>query len=330
MLLMAYGTPETPDQVEAYFTHIRGGRKPSSEAVAGLQFKYETIGGQTPLLRITQEVVTKLEAELNSTQGDNSEIKVYMGMKHWHPYIADTVGQMIADGVTDVTALVLAPHYSRMSVGSYKTALNDAITAADANINITYIDRWHHHPQFIGMMADLVKTALAEMGSQVSGKGSTPARGTDAGDIVTVFSAHSLPERIRSWSDPYEEELLASSKSVADAAGLSNWRFAWQSAGETGEPWLGPDILDFLEELNADGVKRVLQVPIGFVCDHLEIMWDIDYEARNKARELGMQFSRTQLPNASDAFVQTLSSVIKEAQVDPDKFVMHLKVENYG
>lgn len=330
VLLMAYGTPETPDQVEAYFTHIRGGRKPSPEAVAGLQFKYETIGGQTPLLRITQEVVTKLEAELNSAQGDNSDIKVYMGMKHWHPYIADTVGQMIADGVTDVTALVLAPHYSRMSVGSYKTALNDAITAAGANINVICIDRWHHQPQFIGMMAGLVKDALAEMGSRPSDKGSAESNGADAGDIVTVFSAHSLPERIRSWSDPYEEELLASSKSVADAAGLSNWRFAWQSAGETGEPWLGPDILDFLEELNADGVKRVLQVPIGFVCDHLEIMWDIDYEARNKARDLGIQFSRTQLPNASDAFVQTLSSVIKEAQVDPDKFVMHLKVENYG
>lgn len=337
VLLMAYGTPETPDQVEAYFTHIRGGRKPSPEAVAALQFKYETIGGQTPLLRITQEVAAKLEAELNRTSGESSEIKVYMGMKHWHPYIADTVVQMAADGVTDVTALVLAPHYSRMSVGSYKTALNEAVAAADADINITYIDRWHHQHEFIQMMAGLVKAGLSEMDSKANdnsaagaGNGAAGPDAAAAGDIVTVFSAHSLPERIRTWSDPYEEELLASSKTVADAAGLSNWRFAWQSAGETGEPWLGPDILDFLEELSADGVKRVLQVPIGFVCDHLEIMWDIDFEACNRAKELGMQFSRTQLPNASGAFIQTLSSVIKEAQVDPEKYAMHLKAENYG
>lgn len=307
VILMAYGTPETPDQVEEYFTHIRGGRKPSSESVARLQERYERIGGRTPLLDITRAVARKLEEALNKGADPSSEVKVYIGMKHWHPYIADTLEQIVRDGITHLTAIVLAPHYSRMSVGGYHKALEEARQQLGSEIEITFVDRWHHQPEFVAMMSKFVSEALEKF--------ERPVRQ----DVVVVFSAHSLPERIREWDDPYERELIESSRSVAQKAGLRNWRFAWQSEGETGEPWLGPDILDFLETLYGEGVRNVLQVPIGFVSDHLEIMWDIDIEAREKAEELGMILHRTSLPNDSPDFIDALAAVTREVHAGSEQ-----------
>lgn len=300
VLLMAYGTPDTAEDVEAYFTHIRGGRRPSAEAVSRLQARYALVGGRTPLLDISNSVRDRLEEVLRARTGE--AVRVYTGMKHWHPYIADVVQQMWNDGIRHVTAIALAPHYSRISIGGYRAAVEAAVTGLPSPLEVTFVDSWHLQSEFIDMMAHRVTDALREFPE-------------DAREhVLTVFSAHSLPERIRTWNDPYESQLLASSQAVADQLGLSDWRFAWQSAGETGEPWLGPDICEYLETLHAEGVRHVLSVPIGFVADHLEIMYDLDHEAARCASALGMTLRRTRMPNDSPAFIKTLVAVAIRAR----------------
>lgn len=300
VLLMAYGTPETPDDVEAYFTHIRGGRTPSPERVAHLRRRYELVGGRTPLLEISEAVRAALEAEMNARPGPR--YRVYLGMKHWHPYIADVLPRVQADGVRRLIAVALAPHYSRISIGGYRRALDEGAAALGDPFDIAFVESWHLQPEYLDLLADHVRAAREQF----------PPEERDR--ILTVFSAHSLPERIRTWGDPYEAQLLASSAAVAARLALRDWRFAWQSAGETGEPWLGPDILDYLGTLHGEGVRNVLMAPIGFVADHLEIAYDIDYEAKHKATELGMTLQRTAMPNATPAFIRTLAAIVAERE----------------
>ena len=298
VLLMAYGTPDRLDDVEAYFTHIRGGRKPPPEAVANLVARYERVGGATPLRRISEEVRAALEKAL----ADKGEpYRVYLGMKHWHPYIADTMARMQADGVTDVTCLALAPHCSRMSVGAYCQTVEETNRALGAPFALRFVTSWYDQPRFIEMMAGAVRSALLRFPE------------TDRDNVAVVFTAHSLPERIRTWGDAYEAELAESSSQVARQALIGPWRFAWQSAGGTHEPWIGPDVLDELDVLWQEHVRNVLLVPIGFVCDHLEVLYDIDVEAKEKARSLGMRLERTALPNATPAFIRVLADVVKNA-----------------
>ena len=299
VLLMAYGTPDTPEAVEPYYTHIRGGRPPSPEAVANLRARYERVGGTTPLLALTRAVQDRL-AERFAADGEPRP--VYIGMKHWHPYIAETVKLMSVDGVRRATAIVLAPHYSRISIGGYRKYLEQANAELATPVDVRIIERGGAEPEFIAMMAALVREGLAQF---------------DDSDVTLVFTAPSLPVRIREWQDPYESELLESSRLAAEAAGVTGWRFAWQSAGATGEPWIGPDILEYLGTLAAEGVRNVLQVPIGFVADHLEVLYDIDVEARDRAAELGVTLRRTQLPNADPRFIDVLAAVIRRAEAVP-------------
>jgi ferrochelatase len=309
ILLMAYGTPETPADVEAYFTHIRGGKTPPPERVEHLKHRYELVGGRTPLLAITEDVRAKLETALNSAPPlgtahsalRTAHFHVYAGMKHWHPFIADVMARMAADGITRIIAVALAPHYSRISIGGYRKSVEEGAAKLGDPFAITFVDSWHLQPEYLDLIADHIRAALPKF----------PADRRDK--VLTVFSAHSLPERIRTWDDPYEAQLLASSAAVAERLGLPDWRFAWQSAGETGEPWIGPDICDYLETLRAEGVRDVLMVPIGFVADHLEIMFDIDYEATNKANELGMTLHRTAMPNATPAFIANLRAIVAQS-----------------
>jgi ferrochelatase len=304
VLLMAYGTPETPEQVEPYFTHIRGGRAPSPESVERLRNRYEMVGGRTPLLEITNEVRAALERELNAA-AIGPMYHVYVGMKHWRPFIGDVVPRIAADGIGELVAVALAPHYSRISIGGYRAALGDALAALADPPSLQFVESWHLNPMFIDFTAARVAAALADFPSAADPKAN--------GEVVTVFSAHSLPVRIREWDDPYELQLRETCAAVAERAGIPNWRFAWQSAGDTGEPWLGPDIVEYLETLRGEGVRRVLSVPIGFVSDHLEVMYDIDYEARRKAESLGMTLRRTRMPNADPGFIRVLASVVAEA-----------------
>ncbi len=296
ILLMAYGTPRTPDEVGAYYTHIRGGKAPSAESIERLKQRYELVGGKTPLLEITEAVRTKLEAEL-CRDGDE---RVYIGMKHWHPFIADTMKRMRDDGIRSFRAIALAPHYARISIGGYRKAIDEANAASGDWFDVEMAESWHRHPLFVEMMAKRVHEGLSHFG------------GVNAADVLTVFSAHSLPVRIRTWDDPYERELAESADAVASACGLARWQVAWQSAGETGEAWIGPDILEVLGDVAKAGVKAVLQVPIGFVSDHLEIFFDIDHEAAQLARTLEVEFRRTTLPNSDPDFVRTLAAISRE------------------
>jgi ferrochelatase len=219
---------------------------------------------------------------------------VFTGMKHWTPRIAEAADRAVASGAETVVGLVLAPHYSAMSIAGYKQQLETALAGRG---ELAFVDSWSDEPGFVDLLADRV-------------------RGTDA---HVVFTAHSLPARILDTGDPYKDQLLETSQLVAERAGLGAWSFSFQSESPTGEPWLGPDILDHLQELHERGVRAVLVCPVGFVADHLEIRWDLDHEAGEKARELGMGFSRIEMPNADPAFVKVLAGLVRRALAVPSK-----------
>jgi ferrochelatase len=298
VLLMAYGTPETPDQIAPYYTHIRGGRAPSPEAIAHLAHRYEAVGGRTPLTRLTEDVRAAVAVELAAR---GAAVPVHVGMKHWEPWIADVLPRMHAEGVERLVCVVLAPHYSRFSVGGYQRYIFEGMAKHGLRFDVDFVEQWHDDAAFLDVMATLVRDELAHF----------PADVRD--DVAVVFSAHSLPERIRTWDDPYERQLADSATWVAERVGIRSHRMAWQSAGATGEPWIGPDILDYLDTMAAEGVRHVLQVPIGFVCDHLEILYDLDVEAKQKAESLGMSYRRTRLPNARPDFVAALTGIAARA-----------------
>jgi len=293
VLLMAYGSPETPDDVPRYYTHILGGLAPRPEAVEELRERYVAVGGRTPLRAITSRVREALARML--------QMPVYVGMKHWHPFIADVVPQIEADGVTDLVAVAMAPHYSRYSIAGYRAVLETSVSALQRRLRLLMIDSWHDAPRFVDCVARRVRDAMESW---------TP---TTRAQVVTLFSAHSLPARIREWDDPYERQLAESCRLVAHRSRVDHWRFAWQSAGQTEEPWLGPDVSDVLVELHGAGARHVLSVPLGFVCDHLEVLYDIDHEARQAADRLGMTFHRARMPNDDPDFVEALAEVVRQA-----------------
>lgn len=299
VLVLAYGTPETLDDVEPYYTHIRGGRRPSDEAIADLRYRYERVGGQTPLYELTKGVADHLRAQLDAERPN--EYNVYLGMKHWHPYINEVVPQIVADGLKDVIGVVLAPHYSRYSLEGYRTYTQKALDHEAQPFRFHFIESWHEHPLFRQMIARRIEQALQQFPADARA------------DVRVVFSAHSLPEKIIAQGDPYVQQLHDSAAGIAELIGLSQHGFCFQSAAPTPEPWLGPDILDYLAQLHAEGVRNVLSVPFGFVAEHLEVLWDIDTEAQDKAAELGMTLRRIRMPNADPEFVDVITSVVLEA-----------------
>jgi protoporphyrin/coproporphyrin ferrochelatase len=279
VVLMAYGSPSLPEEVRPYLEDIRGGRPVSDEAVEELAERYRRIGGRSPLDELTEAQRAALEHELG--------VPVFVGMKHWQPRIAEAVESALSVGATRLVGLVLAPHYSRLSIGEYRERLQSAVSG---RAEVVLVESWHDHPGFLDVVADRV-------------------RGTDA---WVVFTAHSLPERILAEGDPYREQLLETSRLVAERAGLERWSFAFQSASPTGEPWLGPDVLEELDRLHADGVRKVLVAPVGFVSDHLEILWDLDIEARERAGELGLELDRIESLNDDPAFIRALAQLVEE------------------
>jgi protoporphyrin/coproporphyrin ferrochelatase len=279
VVLMAYGSPERIADVPAYYADIRGGRPISAERLDDLVARYRTLGieDSNPLNAITEATRAALESELG--------LPVFTGMKHWQPRIADAVEAALAGGATRLLGLVLAPHYSALSIGGYRRLLEEAV---GGRVPLVFVESWHDEPGFVGLLADRI-------------------RGTDA---HVVFTAHSLPARILEQGDPYCDQLLETARLVAEDAHVTDWSFSFQSESPTGEPWLGPDILDHLDELAARGVERVLVCPVGFVSDHLEIRWDLDHEAQDRARSLGLELARIEMPNDEAAFVAVLGAVV--------------------
>ena len=280
VVLMAYGSPDRIADVPAYYVDIRGGRPIKPEQLEDLVDRYRRLGieDSNPLNEITEATRAALEAELG--------IPVYTGMKHWTPRIAEAADR--AAGADTVVGLVLAPHYSRLSIAGYREQLESALAG---RAELAFVESWHEEPGFVELLADRI-------------------RGTEA---HVVFTAHSLPARILDEGDPYKEQLLETSHLVAERAGIRDWTFSFQSESPTGEPWLGPDILDHLDDLHAQGVRAVLVCPVGFVADHLEIRWDLDTEAKDKARELGMTLERIEMPNDDPAFISMLAGIVRRS-----------------
>lgn len=299
VLVMSYGTPESLDGVEAYYTHIRRGHAPSAEQLKELKDRYEAIvGGVFPLRENTDRQVEALQETLNQSGGDVQYV-CYQGLKHAQPFIEDGVEAMVRDGINQAVGIVLAPHFSVMSVGTY---IKRAREKADAcGIAMEFVESYHLHPELIDVLSRRVSAKLDQF----------EETGAARGDVRVLFSAHSLPERILSMGDPYRDQLLATSQAIAEQTGVTNWQFTWQSAGRTAEPWLGPDILDTLRELAKSEVKYVLSAPIGFVSDHLEVLYDLDIEAQALASELDLRLMRIESLNSDPAYMSVLSDVVR-------------------
>jgi ferrochelatase len=294
VLLMAYGTPRSIDEIEPYLTDIRKGRKPSSQTVEELKERYRKIGGKSPLLEITNEQASALETSLKSRGLD---AHVYVGMKHWHPYIREVVPKIVDDGYRRIVALALAPHYSEISVGGYRQALQEALYNVP-NVELDFVESWSDNSLFHEAMTKKVKEVLKKLPT--------------SSEIQLVFTAHSLPERILEKNDPYPDQLRSSCQAVATLLNVSDWVLAYQSAGQTDEKWLGPDILEVLAQLssNSNGTGNVVVVPIGFVSDHLEILYDIDIQAQDFAKTHRLNLVRTESLNATPTFITALVDIV--------------------
>lgn len=298
VLAMAYGTPRSLEEVEEYYTHIRRGRKPSPEQLAELVARYQRIGGVSPLNEITRKQTEGLEKLLND--GDDSVVyRVYTGMKHAYPFIEDTVKQMAEDGVKEAAGIVLAPHYSAMSIGTYIAAAKKGAEQYGGP-DFTFVQQWHLQAEFLQAWVARLEKALQQFAE------------TERDDVHLLFTAHSLPQRIVEMKDPYPDQLLETASVLADTIGHSRWGFAWQSAGRTPEPWLGPDVLNVLRELREKEVHHVMICPIGFVADHLEVLYDVDVECQNLAKQLGMRLVRTEMLNAEEDFLRALAAVVHD------------------
>jgi ferrochelatase len=295
VLVMAYGTPSRPEDLEAYYTHIRRGRRPPPEQLAELRERYAAIGGRSPLLEITRAQASGLRHALRAAGHD--EVRVAVGMKHSPQFLEAATRELVAAGAEHLVGLVLAPHYSRMSVQAYGDRVQAALAAEGGGARCELVRSWATAPGYVSYLAMAVEDALARLGTAAAG-------------AEVVFTAHSLPERILAAGDPYPRELRATAEAVARAAGLERWSIAWQSAGRTSEPWIGPDVLEVLPRLAAAGATGVVVCPAGFVSDHLEVLYDLDVEAAAEARRIGLSFTRTATPNADPALSDTLAGVV--------------------
>nr|WP_263328404.1 ferrochelatase [Neobacillus sp. Marseille-Q6967] len=297
LLVMAYGTPYQLDDLERYYTHIRHGRKPTPEMLEDLRNRYEAIGGISPLAKLTIEQAEKLEEHINRVQ-DQIEFKMYLGLKHIEPFIEDAVKQMHEDGIKEAVSIVLAPHFSTFSVKSYN---GRAVEEAEklGGLKITTIESWYNEPKFINYWTTKIKETYQQMPQE------------EKDNSMLIVSAHSLPEKILQYGDPYPKQLQETADLIAEQAGINKYEIGWQSAGNTPEPWLGPDVQDLTRALaEKHHYKAFVYAPVGFVCDHLEVLYDNDYECKIVTDEVGAKYYRPEMPNVHEEFIDALSTVI--------------------
>jgi protoporphyrin/coproporphyrin ferrochelatase len=283
ILLMAHGTPSSLDEMPDYLTRVRGGRPPSEELVAEMRHNYGAIGGRSPLTDITLRQRNALRERLGPG------VKVMVGMRNWHPFIADVLGALAGSDVTHVVGIPLAPQFSTLSVQKY---VESARSAMPPGIGFECVASYHDHPLLLKAFAERIREA-----------------GGPAEDELVVFTAHALPERVIAMGDPYLEQVRTTARGVAEAAGIVRYELAFQSAGRTPEPWIGPDLGAFIRERAAAGVRRILVAPIGFVCDHTEILFDIDVQAREVADDCGVALRRPASLNDSPTFIALLEDL---------------------
>ncbi|EAE1999330.1 ferrochelatase [Listeria monocytogenes] len=299
LLVMAYGTPYKDEDIERYYTDIRHGHKPSEEMIADLRGRYHAIGGLSPLAKITEAQAYGLEKALNESQ-DEVEFKAYIGLKHIEPFIEDAVEAMHKDGIEEAISIVLAPHYSSFSVEAYNKRAKDAANKL-GGLRIKAINDWYKQPKFIQMWADRINETAKQI----------PA--DELLDTVLIVSAHSLPEKIKQHNDPYPDQLQETADFIFEKVVVPHYALGWQSEGKTGEPWLGPDVQDLTRELyGREKYKHFIYTPVGFVAEHLEVLYDNDYECKVVTDEVGATYHRPPMPNSDPEFLEVLRTVVWE------------------
>jgi ferrochelatase len=302
VLLMANGTPRHPDEIEPYYTDIRRGRPPTPEALADLTARYAAIGGVSPLAQLTEAQRDALQAALD--QRAPGQFTVALGLKHADPKVEVAARELVDAGAGAIVGLVLAPHYSSYSIGQYLDRTRQGVDESGASTPVIGIESWAVEPAFVSFLAD-------DLAARVSA-----LRERTGGPVRVLFTAHSLPQRIIDSGDPYPDELRSTAEAVATAVGLAegdDWQLAWQSAGRTPEPWIGPDILEVIDELGAgraagsSDVAGVIVCACGFVADHLEVLFDLDIEAAQRAASHGLAFDRTACVNDDPTIMAALA-----------------------
>jgi protoporphyrin/coproporphyrin ferrochelatase len=306
VLLMAYGGPNNLNELPGYLADIRSGRPTSQAVLNEMRHNYEQIGGKSPLLEITCKQGAALEKMLNSADGS---YKIYYGMRHWSPWIEETVRDMLNDGIRRAVALVLAPHYSGMSIAKYHQKVKaglDMYADAANQIQFDFVDSYHAAPPYIQALVNRVEDGLSRWDA------------AERPNVHVVFSAHSLPVRIIQAGDPYQDQLLETARLVAEGAGLKEgqWSWSYQSAGRTPEPWLGPQIEAYVKTLAEKGIKNVISIPVGFVSDHVEILFDIDIKAQKVAREYGVRLERPPALNDDPLYIRALADLVRQRMGD--------------
>ena len=292
VILLAYGGPDDLADLPAYLLHVRGGRPTPPDLLAEIAQRYARIGGRSPLLAITRSTA----AQLSATVG----LPVYVGMRHWKPSIASAVQQMAEDGVQRCVAICMAPHYSRLSIGAYRTTLEEAAAAAGRGLAVAFVDHWHEEPAYLDGLAASVSTALL--------------RFDRPGQAKVIFTAHSLPQSILAEGDPYDAQLEQTARAVAERIGLppDRWTRCYQSAASTGTPWLGPAIEELVPALVAAGERAMVVAPIGFLADQVEVLYDLDINLQAIAASLGARLERAPMLNDSPALVAALASLVDQ------------------
>jgi ferrochelatase len=290
VLVMAYGGPNNLDEVEPYLLDVRGGRPTSPQVIQEVRERYRQIGGRSPILERTQAQAAAIQSALN-----DSRFRVLAGMRHWHPYIRDVLAQMADEGITRAVGLAMAPHYSRMSIGAYYKKVEEA----GAPIEMARIERWHLLPGYLDALAGRVRKALEKFPAEVRA------------DVPIIFTAHSLPKRILEWHDPYPDELQATVARLMERLGPHPCKFAFQSAAISTEPWLGPDASEIIKRLAEEGKRHVLIAPVGFVAEHVEILYDIDIVYRQQADQLGVHLERIEMLHTAPAMIAGLADLVR-------------------
>jgi protoporphyrin/coproporphyrin ferrochelatase len=296
ILLMAHGSPDNLDDMAAYLQHVRGGRPTPQALVDDIRGRYRLIGARSPLLDLTRAQGKALEERLNA---NGARFRVYVGMRHWHPFIRDTVRQMVDAGICRVVAMSMAPQYSRLSVGAYCRALEMAQEELGVRLDVTTVTTWHDHPRLLQAFAERIQEVCSQLAA------------AERARLSVVFTAHSLPQRVLAEGDPYPDEVERTAAGVAGLLGLTAWEVAYQSQGATEEPWLGPTLDEVFARAAAQDRRSLLIAPIGFVCDHVEILYDIDILAQKVAQERGLCLRRTASLNTSPTFIEALASVVE-------------------
>lgn len=295
LLVMAYGTPYKEEDIERYYTHIRHGKRPSQEEIDDLRERYQAIGGISPLAKITEAQAKSLEERLNELQ-DDYEFTMYIGLRHIEPFIEEAVQEMANDGITEAVSIVLAPHYSSFSIKGYNGRAQEE--AKKQNIHLTSVESWYDAPGFIDYWAKAIENVYESMTED------------EKKSSVIIYSAHSLPKRML-VNDPYPDQLKETAKLITEKTGLTEYEIGWQSEGNTPDPWIGPDVQDLTRDLHEKKqYKAYVYAPVGFVSDHLEVLYDNDYECKVVCDEVGAKYYRPEMPNTNETFINALADVV--------------------